>query len=613
MNCLLWNCREENKPNFRRSLRYILKKYDSDMLALFETHASGDRAQRICQGLGFDNSVRVDAVGQSGGIWLLWKSNVGLVDIVKKSEQYIHARVTKDADVTHIVVVYAAPSVSRRSGLWEERRSSIQGVTDPILIGSDFNTIVRIDERTGGSGGLSPDSLAFGTWINDLSLIDMGFSGNKFTWKRGRVENTFVAKRLDRVLCCASLRLKWKEAKVTHLPFLSSDHAPVYVQLCPPTREDPRRRPFRFKAAWLQHTSFKDLLMASWNNEISTQMALKHLQTNLKKWNREVFGDVIKRKEKLMEEIKVVQDQIDICRTDALLQREDELIKEFDVVMEQEEMLWYQKSREKWIVSGDRNTKFFHTSTVIRRRRNRVDTLQADDGSWIKDGHELELMAVEYYKRLYFMADVNPIMRQLPSEGFTPISEADLKRIGKPCTATEIELSLRSMGKYKAPGPDGYQPVFYQDCWDVVGSSVVRFVLEFFESCELPEELNDALVVLIPKVNKPEKITQFRPISLCNVLFKVMTKAMVLRLKSLMPLLIGPAQSSFIPGRLSTDNIVIVQEAVHSMRKKTERKDGCYSSWIWRRLMIESDGIILRTRLKLQGYLRVGSDGLCNA
>lgn len=62
--------------------------------------------------------------------------------------------------------------------------------------------------------------------------------------------------------------------------------------------------------------------------------------------------------------------------------------------------------------------------------------------------------------------------------------------------------------------------------------------------------------MLIAKVAKPEKITQFRPISLCNVLFKTITKTMVERLKRLMPQLIGPAQSSFIPGRLSTDNIV---------------------------------------------------------
>lgn len=70
---------------------------------------------------------------------------------------------------------------------------------------------------------------------------------------------------------------------------------------------------------------------------------------------------------------------------------------------------------------------------------------------------------------------------------------------------------------------------------------------------------------------KPERITQFRPISLCNVFFKTITKAMVIRLKGIINKLIEPAQASFIPGRLSTDNIVVVQEAVSMRRKKGRR------------------------------------------
>ncbi|KAG7534372.1 Endonuclease/exonuclease/phosphatase superfamily [Arabidopsis thaliana x Arabidopsis arenosa] len=543
-----------------------------DPPALFETHASGARAQRICQGLGFDNSFRVDAVGQSGGIWLLWRSEVGDVEIVKTSTQFIHAKVTRETDVVHLIAVYAAPTVSRRCGLWDELRSEIQNITDPLLVGGDFNTIVRIDERMGGSGGLSPDSLAFGEWINDLSLIDMGFKGHKFTWRRGREVNTFVAKRLDRVLCSADMRLKYQEATVTHLPLFSSDHAPLHIQLCPEGRKDPSRRPFRFEAAWMKHESFKALLEASWDNTLTTQAALEKLRILLKSWNKEVFGDVQRRKEKLMNEIKVIQDLLEVNQTNDLLREEEEKIKEFDVVLEQEEMIWYQKSREKVIVAGDRNTRFFHTSTIIRRRRNKIEMLKNDDGRWVSDSQELESLAVNYYKRLYSLDDVDPVVDMLPADGFVQLSGMDLTGLNKPFTPAEVEESIRSMGKYKAPGPDGYQPVFYHECWDVVGPSVIRFVVEFFETGLLPEKMNDALVVLIAKVEKPEKITQFRPISLCNVLFKTITKTMVLRLKRVMPLLIGPAQSSFIPGRLSTDNIVIVQEAVHSMRRKQGRK-----------------------------------------
>lgn len=357
-----------------------------------------------------------------------------------------------------------------------------------------------------------------------------------------------------------------------HLPFLFSDHVPLYVQLSSVSRSNPQCRPFRFEAAWLSHVGFKDLLLSSWQRDVSTPEALSRLRIQLKRWNKEIFGDVQVRKERLMNEIKALQDVLEHSQTDDMLRKEEELIKEFEVVLEQEEMVWFQKSREKWIALGDRNTSFFHTSTVIRRRKNRIEMLKKDDGSWVSDREELEQLAIEYYKRLYSMEDVDAVAPRLPRDGFTQIKDEDLRALNKPFSRLEIATAVKQMGKYKAPGPDGFQPVFYQECWDVVGDSVVKFVLDFFETGTLPPTTNDALIVLIAKVAKPEKITQFRPISLCNVLFKTITKTMVGRLKSVMNELVGPAQSSFIPGRLSMDNIVVVQEAVHSMRRKKGRK-----------------------------------------
>ncbi|CAA7018343.1 unnamed protein product [Microthlaspi erraticum] len=572
MNCILWNCRGANKPNFRRSIRYILKKNPTDLLAIFETHAGGDRSERICRGLGFDNSFRVDAEGQSGGLWLLWRSGIGIVTVISSTNQFIQAMMANGDEVLNLIVVYAAPTVSRRSGLWDQLRDIIGGVTGPVIVGEDFNTIVRLDERSGGNGSLSADSMEFGQWINDLSLIDMGFRGHAFTWKRGREECFFVTKRLYRVLCCAQSRLRWQEATVTHLPFLASDHAPLYLQLAPVSRGDASRRPFRFEAAWLKHDTFKDLLEASWNTSLSTPEALEILRTRLRRWNREVFGEVQRRKETLVSEIKKVQDLILLTPTDDLLMEEVSLSKELDLTLEQEEVIWFQKSREKWIPLGDRNTSFFHTSTIIRRRRNRIEMLKKDDGSWVTNAPELENLAVEYYRRLYSMVDVDEVVPPLPREGFALLSQADHIHLDRPFTAAEVEKAVRDIGKYKAPGPDGFQPVFYQHCWDVVGDSVVRFILEFFRTGVLPPNTNDVLIVLLEKVAKPKIITQFRPISLCNVLFKTITKVMVVRLKRVITKLIGPAQASFIPGRLNTDNIVMVQEAVHSMRRKKGRR-----------------------------------------
>ncbi|KAL8158632.1 hypothetical protein V2J09_000169 [Rumex salicifolius] len=100
------------------------------------------------------------------------------------------------------------------------------------------------------------------------------------------------------------------------------------------------------------------------------------------------------------------------------------------------------------------------------------------------------------------------------------------------------------MDAFKAPRPDGFQPVFYQQCWEVVGELVIRFVLDFFTTNQLPSTANNALVVRKESRN-------FDLISLCNVLFKTITKTMVNRLKVVISKLVGPAQASFIPRRLS--------------------------------------------------------------
>ena len=105
-----------------------------------------------------------------------------------------------------------------------------------------------------------------------------------------------------------------------------------------------------------------------------------------------------------------------------------------------------------------------------------------------------------------------------------------------------------------------------------MGDSIYNFAVNFFTIGELSPGINDTFLVLIPKVQRPEVVSQLRPISLCNVNYKMLTKALTNRLKKVMPKIIGPYQSSFVPGRQIVDNIIIYQEVLHSMRKKKGEK-----------------------------------------
>ncbi|KAK9924951.1 hypothetical protein M0R45_033292 [Rubus argutus] len=126
----------------------------------------------------------------------------------------------------------------------------------------------------------------------------------------------------------------------------------------------------------------------------------------------------------------------------------------------------------------------------------------------------------------------------------------------------------------KAPGPDGFSPAFYQKFWHIVGNDIVEAVQCFLESDSATSQINSTHVASIPKVKNPEFLSQMRPISLCNVLYKIGSKVLANRLKPLLQQLISPFQSAFIPGRLISDNSLVAFEIAHFLKRKRERNVG---------------------------------------
>ncbi|KAH1097427.1 hypothetical protein J1N35_014348 [Gossypium stocksii] len=124
------------------------------------------------------------------------------------------------------------------------------------------------------------------------------------------------------------------------------------------------------------------------------------------------------------------------------------------------------------------------------------------------------------------------------------------------------------MAPLKAPGSDGYHTLFFQNQWDFIGGDVCHWVKGIFAGRQIDQELNNTLIVLIPKKENPEDFSQFRPISLCSVLYKLIMKVIANRFKVIFPKLISQEQAGFIAGHNISDNIILAQEVIHSMRCK---------------------------------------------
>nr|GEU34897.1 reverse transcriptase [Tanacetum cinerariifolium] len=141
-------------------------------------------------------------------------------------------------------------------------------------------------------------------------------------------------------------------------------------------------------------------------------------------------------------------------------------------------------------------------------------------------------------------------------------------KLEAPVQKVEINKAVINLGTHKAPGEDGFTGLFFHKYWHIVGDSVSKAIHQFFKDGVMPLSLNKMLVVLIPKVTYPEIVGQFRPISLCNFVYRVILQIMANRLKTYMHKIISSQQSAFIPGRIIQDCMVVANEAFHYIRNK---------------------------------------------
>ncbi|XP_028786509.1 uncharacterized protein LOC114742412 [Neltuma alba] len=546
--------------SFPQLVRELTSFYSLDFVAILETRCSGAKAVDISKKLGFQFSEIVDAEGFSGGIWCLWSYKIRCVECVSKSPQFIHLKIETYADqVWWFTVVYASPVVAKRRPLWRELLALQCHVNGPWCVTGDFNATISASERS-PAGAIDRD---FNSFVLDSNLSDMGFLGPRFTWKRNTSES-----RIDRVLSNPEWLDVFRDASITHLPFFKSDHRPLLLKLHRDGVRQHGNRPFRFIASWALHEDFKKFVRGNWKSQVPWTENIHQFTSACTTWNKEVFGHTNSRKKSLLcrlEGISRVEARVSL--SPELLDLQRQLGKELDEVLLQESLIWAQKARSDWQIYGDKNTKYYHNRANNRRKRNFIGAIKNELGDWVYNAESIKSMATAFFSHLF--TEDQPAREPIAcSITYPPLKEEDQTRMVREVGDIEIKEALFSMGALKAPGPDGLNPLFYQSQWDHVGASICSFIKHVWRNPDGIANINDTYLVLIPKVDHPEMLRDLRPIGLCNVIFKIITKIIANRLKPCLSYMISPTQCSFIPSRHSSDNIIVAQEVVHSMRIK---------------------------------------------
>lgn len=193
-------------------------------------------------------------------------------------------------------------------------------------------------------------------------------------------------------------------------------------------------------------------------------------------------------------------------------------------------------------------------------------------GDWITDPLAMSVHAVSHFQSV--LGPSTYCLPQLfsPTSWFTETcayrcpDQIAHKMIELP-TPEEIKRTIFKLNQNKAPGPDGLTSGFFKALWSVSGDKVVKSISHFFTSAFLPTSLNATILSLVPKFPGATKISQFRPISCLNTVYKAISRMLVKRLKLCLPDLILPSQTAFVKNRLLLENTILASELINGYHK----------------------------------------------
>lgn len=199
------------------------------------------------------------------------------------------------------------------------------------------------------------------------------------------------------------------------------------------------------------------------------------------------------------------------------------------------------KARITWLVEGDRNIGFYHTSTLVYRRRNRISCMKDRAGNWIQGERKIaEFIRNGYFDLFTFSLRFNFWSTWDPPFWHNCLNETEAENLIRLVFDENIVVGLWSLKAFKVPSPDGLHAWFFHRFWLLVGDSVQEEVKGIFASGKMPEYLNQTIITLVSKCINPESFNHYCPISLCNTIYKIVSKIIIARLRPLLPSLVSP-------------------------------------------------------------------------
>ncbi|XP_021971338.1 uncharacterized protein LOC110866498 [Helianthus annuus] len=488
-----------------------------------------------------------------------WTSNGGVCDR--------GTRVILGWNADDIDLMVVSQSDQDRRSLWTDL-CNFRGITNdvPWVVMGDFNAALNMEDFLTGPSSHTIAMRDFYDCVQNTELIDVKSHGLHFTWSQRPKDGVGTLKKIDRIMGNVKLLDVFPDAYAMFQPFRVSDHAPGMLRLA--SMDTGRPKPFKFPNFITSKPDFGQAVTAEWSKNVegvamySVVQKMKSLKPHFRRILRNQ-GNLHKRVTELRNQLDQIQKQVDASPFDTALRSSEAIcLQEYKIAAYDEECFLKQKAKVQWLCAGDSNTSYFHNYVKGRNARSKIHCIKDTKGN-LFEGDDVPTALLAHYS--VFMGTEDQVDKVDDTDMFVNVLQPNVaENMVRQVTEDEVKRAMFSIGENKAPGPDGYTSAFFKKSWDVVGGEVTKAVLDFFSNGQILKQINHTILALVPKVETPNTVLDYRPISCCNVLYKCISKIITDRIKRGLGYLVNINQSAFVPGRKISDNILLTQELMHN-------------------------------------------------
>lgn len=562
---LSWNIRGLGSNEKCDIVRNVIKNSRCDVVAFQETKCNTVDFSYVVRFLPsfFSKEVAFNkAINSAGGTLIAWKHSFELITSwsTKHTITVVLRHITSGHSIS-VTNAYGPTEDSLKPGFVSELRSCAALTDHPWLLAGDFNMVRWLVNRSSGSHSFRLMDL-FNNFISDVGIVDIQLRNRSFTWSSKRPSPSFS--KLDRVFTSVEWSAAYPIVMLEALEVLVSDHSPLLLT-CKGIQQKKRRN--RMELFWFKYQTPKVMVQRLWEHTDSKgqgTIALFQNKTSLltraiRLWQDETFGDIEK--------------QLDFCKKsilffDQIEERRNLCDHEFRFRLKIKERAyelatnieskWKHRSRCNWLANGDTNSRFFHAHASSRLRRNLVTGIMVE-GQLTTDPTQILGAFTSTMKNL--LGTKQPILPFQP-EALYP-TNPNLEQLGTQFSLLEIELAVKQLANNKASGPDGLPNEFLKIYWNEIKHEILQIMLKFYHNNLDLQGSNLANIILIPKIETPKTTSDFRPISVLNLIPKLISKILSNRLRLVLPDLISPFQTAFVHGRQIAENFVTTRELLN--------------------------------------------------